>query len=118
MGFERTRKHVRSAFFSLAIVCALTGAASSGCKPARGTVPLKRCEEHCRRDLPSCDEESCVRGCRAASDREVEGYARGVFACVARANDCSERSFVRCAVTQGIHADGGPPVPPSYPDDD
>jgi hypothetical protein len=118
MASERTRKHVRSGFFSLAFVCVLVGVVAPACKPARGTQPLKRCEERCRRDVPACDEEACVRGCRVASDREVEGRAGGVFACVAKASDCSERTFARCAVTQGVHADGGPPVPPSYADDD
>jgi hypothetical protein len=118
MASERTRKHVRSAFFSLALACALAASAAAGCKPARGTVPLKRCEERCHRDLPACGEEACARGCRVTSDREVEGLARGVLACVARASDCSERAFARCAVSQGVHADGGPPIPPSYVDDD
>lgn len=52
------------------------------------------------------------------SDREVEGLGKPVFHCVRDANDCSEASFARCAVRQGVHADGGPPVPASYPDDD
>ncbi len=109
---------MRSGFFSLALVCVLVGAAAPACKPARGTQPLKRCEERCRRDLPACDEESCVRGCRVASDSEVEGLGRSVFACVARARDCAERTFARCAVSQGVHADGGPPIPAPYAADD
>lgn len=113
---------MRSALFSQALVgalvCALAGIGAAGCKPAQATVPLKRCEDHCRRDLPACDEESCARGCRVVSDREVEGVARSVFACVARANGCVDATFARCAVTQGAHADGGPPVPASYADDD
>ncbi len=51
-------------------------------------------------------------------DRDIEGLAGAVFACVAAAPSCAERVFVGCAVRQGIHADGGPPVPAPIPDDD
>lgn len=89
-----------------------------GCRPARESHALQRCEDRCRHHASSCDEDACVRGCRTVSDREVEGLGKAVFQCVHAANDCSERAFARCAVRQGVHADGGPPVPASYPDDD
>ena len=89
-----------------------------GCRPARESHALQRCEDRCRHHAPDCDEEACTRGCRAVSDREVEGFGKAVFRCVHEAGTCSERTFARCAVRQGVHADGGPPVPASYPDDD
>jgi len=117
MASQRTRKQVRRTFF-FGVVVGTLALVTSACRPLRAARPLQRCEDRCQREVSACDEEACARGCRTLVDREVEGVAPAVFRCVSEAKECSERAFARCAVRQGIHADGGPPVPPPVPDDD
>ncbi len=102
----------------VALVAVFAAVAATGCRPARDTRPLLRCEDTCARHAAACSAEQCARGCRLAVDREVEGAGAAVFACVAASRSCEEPIFARCAVRQGVHADGGPGVPKSFPDDD
>ena len=108
---------MRRTLFFLAAACVIA-LATAACRPVRGTRPLQRCEARCAREASSCDEDACARGCAVTVDREVEGASSAVFRCVTVAKDCSERAFAKCGARQGIHADGGPPIPASIPDDD
>ncbi len=77
------------------------------------TRPEATCREACQDRARQCTEHQCARGCSFILDRLVEGQTGNVVACVAHAKDgCEDPVWARCAVSIGVHADGGPPAPP------
>ncbi len=101
-----------------AIFLALSFSSLLACEtflPARSDTPQgaleEKCVSTCRKQISSCDQNSCIKGCRIALDRIVEHEQDTVFACVARSKTCSDYDFARCSARVGVHADGGPPLP-------
>lgn len=116
-------KHIDDGLRSLGLLAALTFAGVSlltACPPALDGRPEERCYAECKARAEGCTADECARGCRFVLDRLVESEDRAVLGCVTlaakaakdkSADRCGDAVWARCAVTVGIHADGGPPLP-------
>jgi hypothetical protein len=82
--------------------------------------PLETCYRSCEaRAGKQCSRDECERGCEFIIDRIVEGEADNVIACVAsQERRCTDVVWADCGARVGVHADGGPPAPPSPYEDD
>ena len=100
---------------SFALLAALVAAA---CSPVLDARSEARCYGECKARAASvCRDEDCERGCRFTIDRIVEREDHRVVACVSAGKACGDEAWAGCAARVGIHADGGPPVPPPLKDD-
>jgi hypothetical protein len=101
---------------ALALAAALTASACQSNAPPAG--PEETCSRACKEHDKGCTDEGCWRGCNLILDRLAEHEGDNVVACVASAMAaattpmCDDRTWARCAVRVGVHADGGPPAPP------
>jgi len=76
------------------------------------------CADACKRRITGCSVHACERGCAFVLDRLVEHEQDTVLGCMARAKDCEDPSWADCAAKVGVHADGGPDVPPHIPQEE
>ncbi|HEX3769514.1 MAG TPA: hypothetical protein VHV30_01560 [Polyangiaceae bacterium] len=101
---------------ALGVPLAVALAACNPKGPPRG--PEETCVASCLKTATACQEEECWRGCNLILDRLAESEGDTIVACVASAtapapaSPCDDRTWARCAVRVGPHADGGPPAPP------
>jgi hypothetical protein len=102
---------LRTAFVLVALALALASCRALLTPPPRIEV---RCREACENAAHHCSKEDCARGCAFILDRLAEGEREPILACVAKnTKSCNDPVWADCAVTIGVHADGGPPAPPS-----
>ncbi len=104
-----------------ALALVLLGAiGGGGCRAiAPENAPVSRCQKNCVQSAKQCSERECTRGCEFILDRLVEREDGNVVRCVAtKKTKCGDRLWAYCAARIGVHADGGPPVPPGLPDDE
>jgi hypothetical protein len=104
---------------SLVVTGLLVAACGRATEPAN--KPIDGCVRACvARASRSCSEEECARGCEFSLDRILEKEQDSVVACVARTpRRCGDVVWADCAARIGVHADGGPPAPPSQlPEED
>lgn len=98
------------------IVLIATVLFSSACRSSSApTRPEALCRTACADRARHCSLDECARGCSFILDRLVEHEGDSVVACVERQGKgaCSDAVWADCAASVGVHADGGPPAPPS-----
>ncbi len=106
-----------STLVALSLV-ALGTALVLACSPVLDARQEARCYGACQaRAARVCSDADCERGCRFIIDRIVEREDHRVVGCVAAATSCGDEAWAMCAARVGVHADGGPPVPPPLKDD-
>ena len=75
--------------------------------------PEELCQRSCASRAQRCSDHECARGCAFILDRLVEHETDRVIGCVgAGRGPCDDAVWAECAVKLGVHADGGPPLPP------
>lgn len=109
---------MRSLLLAAFSFAALAASAAVACSPVLDARQEARCYGVCQaRASRVCSDADCERGCRFILDRIVEREDSRVVGCVAAATSCGDEAWAMCAARVGVHADGGPPVPPPLKDD-
>lgn len=89
--------------------------ALAGCPMGPRERPDVACAAACEQRVIGCTSHECERGCAFVLDRLVEHEEDSVLHCVASAGKCADEQWATCAAQVGVHADGGPGVPPPLP---
>jgi hypothetical protein len=88
-----------------------------GCPQEPRERPDVACADACKKRIVGCTEHQCDRGCAFVLDRLVEHEQSTVLACMTTATKCEDSQWADCAARVGVHADGGPAVPPPVVDE-
>jgi hypothetical protein len=84
--------------------------------------PEAVCVDACKeRAGQACSVGECRAGCSMMLDRMLEHEGEHVISCVSKSTQkrkCDAYLWAECAAKIGVHADGGPPVPPPLPEID
>lgn len=84
----------------------------AGCPEEPRERPDVVCSDACKKRVVGCNEHQCERGCAFILDRLVEREQAPILKCMSNATGCDDAHWADCAVRVGVHADGGPDVPP------
>jgi hypothetical protein len=94
------------------VVSFLALVALAGCPTEPRERPDAACSDVCKKRIVGCTPHECERGCAFVIDRLVEHEQEAVLHCVETSQSCKDPEWANCAVRVGVHADGGPGVPP------
>src|SRR5579885_3607456 len=87
-----------------------------GCPQEPRERPDVACADVCKKRIVGCSAHECERGCGFVLDRLVEHEQETVLHCVETSTGgCGDEQWAECAARVGVHADGGPDVPPPPP---
>ena len=84
----------------------------AGCPQEPRERPDVACADVCKKRVVGCSEHQCDRGCAFILDRLVEREQDPILQCMVTTHGCDDAQWASCAVRIGVHADGGPDVPP------